>query len=227
MAWVDGKWVDEEASVAKNLTGLLDQNSDYIKQARSQGERAAGKRGLLNSSIAAGSGQSAAISAALPIASQDASTSAAKNAQQAEFVSQTKLNDQTITGQKDLANLNNTAQTELANLNNAAELARQKEAQGFQLTQQERDNIAQMDRLNTSISSSDRQALLAAETNLKSAQITSADNLAANYLSALGQLTSNEKVPAATRNAMIAEFQRVTQQSTTLRNNLAKISIEW
>jgi len=93
MAWVDGKWIDEDSSVASNLTGLLGGNSDYIKQARAQGERAAAKRGLMNSSIAAGSGQSAAISAALPIASQDASTNAAKNTQQAEFQSQTKLND--------------------------------------------------------------------------------------------------------------------------------------
>ena len=216
MAWVDGKWIDEDSSVASNLTGLLDQNSDYIKQARAQGERAAGKRGLLNSSIAAGSGQSSAIAAALPIASQDASTAAQKNQTQVEFVNQTKLNDQTIAGQKDLATLNN-----------EAELARQKEAQGFQLTQQERDNIAQMDRLNTSIASSDRQALLSSETNLKSAQIQSADNLSANYLSALGTLMSNNKVPASTRQQLISEFQRVTQQSEALRSSLGQVSVSW
>ncbi len=216
MAWVDGKWVDEDSSVASNLTGLLDSNSDYIKQARNQGERSAAKRGLMNSSIAAGSGQSAAIAAALPIASQDASTNAAKNTQQAEFVNQTKLNEQTIAGQKDLATLNNDA-----------ELARQKEAQGFQLTQQERDNIAQMDRLNASLSSSERQALLQSDTTLKSAQIQSADNLSANYLSALSNLMSNKKVPAATRNQLIAEYQRVTQQSAALRNSIGQVSLSW
>jgi hypothetical protein len=209
MAWVDGKWIDEKDSVSGNLTGLLSANSDYIKQARSQGEKAAGRRGLLNSSIAAGSGQSAAISAALPIASQDASIAAGKNAAQAEFTSQTKLNEQSITGQKDLATLNN-----------AAEAARQKE-------QQERDNVAQMDRLNTSISASDRQALLAAETNLKTASIQSADNLGSNYLQALGQSMANEKIPASTRRQLIAEYQRVTQQSTTLRNNLAQVNVSW
>lgn len=216
MAWVDGKWIDEKDSVSGNLTGLLGANSDYIKQARAQGEKAAGRRGLLNSSIAAGSGQSAAIAAALPIASQDASTAAGKNAAQAEFTSQTKLNEQSITGQKDLATLNN-----------AAEAARQKEQQGFQLTQQERDNVAQMDRLNTSVSASDRQALLAAETNLKSAQIQSADNLSSSYLQALGQSMANEKIPASTRSQLIAEYQRVTQQSTTLRNNLAQVQVSW
>ena len=216
MPWVDGRWVDEQDSVSKNLTGLLDQNSDYIKQARAQGERAAGKRGLLNSSIAAGSGQSAAIAAALPIASQDATIASQKNQTQAEFVNQTKLNDQTITGQKDLAAINN-----------AAELARQKEAQGFQLTQQEKDNIAQMDRLTANLSSQERQALLSSETSLKAAQIQSSDNLSGNYLSALSNLMANGKVPAATRNQLIAEYQRVTQQSAQLRSNLAKVSISW
>lgn len=216
MAWVDGKWMDEQDSVAGNMTGLLGANSDYIKQARAQGEKAAGKRGLLNSSIAAGSGQSAAIAAALPIASQDASIAAGKNAAQADFVSQTKLNDQSIAGQKDLASLNN-----------AAELARQKESQGFQLTMQEKDSISQMDRLKEQISSSDRQALLQSDTTLRATQISSADNLSANYLSALGQMMSNDKVPAATRNQMIAEYQRVTQQSAQLRSSIGQVSISW
>lgn len=216
MAWVDGRWIDEQDSVAANITGLLGSNSDYIKQARAQGERAAGKRGLLNSSIAAGSGQSAAIASALPIAAQDASTAAGKNQQQAEFQSQTKLNDQSIAGQKSLAELNN-----------QAEMSRQKEQQGFQLTQQERDNIAQMERLNTSVASSDRQALLSAETNLKGVQIQSADSLSGSYLSALGQMMANEKVPAAARTQIIAEYQRVTQQSAALRNSLSQVSVSW
>lgn len=216
MPWVDGKFIEEQDSVAGNMTGLLGANSDYIKQARAQGEKAAGKRGLLNSSIAAGSGQSAAIAAALPIASQDASIAAGKNAAQADFVSQTKLNDQSITGQKDLASLNN-----------AAELARQKESQGFQLTMQEKDSISQMDRLKEQISSSDRQALLQSDTTLRATQISSADNLSANYLSALGQMMSNDKVPAATRNQMIAEYQRVTQQSAQLRSSIGRVSISW
>ena len=61
-------------TVAGQMTGLLQHNSPYIKQARQSGQNYAAKRGLLNSSMAAGASHKAAISAALPIAQQDAKT---------------------------------------------------------------------------------------------------------------------------------------------------------
>lgn len=54
------------------LTGLIDQNSAYIQQARNGAINQANSRGLLNSSIAAGNAQGEAIKAALPIATADA-----------------------------------------------------------------------------------------------------------------------------------------------------------
>lgn len=64
----------DKRSVTKQLNGLLDSNSDYMKQARTSGAEYANTRGLLNSSIGAGASQKAAISAALPIAQQEANT---------------------------------------------------------------------------------------------------------------------------------------------------------
>lgn len=58
--------------VSGQLTGLLSGDSAYINQARGQAAAAAAGRGLLNSSMAAGSGQQAAIAAALPIAQGNA-----------------------------------------------------------------------------------------------------------------------------------------------------------
>lgn len=49
-----GLWKDEDDSVSKKLTGLLDQDNAYMKQAETQGQQQAGKRGLLNSSMAVG-----------------------------------------------------------------------------------------------------------------------------------------------------------------------------
>jgi len=66
--------VQDNETVSGQMTGLLDENSDYIKQARHQGAQAAAGRGLLNSSFGAGSSQAAAIKAAMPIAQQDAAT---------------------------------------------------------------------------------------------------------------------------------------------------------
>lgn len=56
------------------LAGLLAQNSHYLQDARNRGMRMANSRGLLNSSIAAGLAEEAAIAAAAPLAQQDAKT---------------------------------------------------------------------------------------------------------------------------------------------------------
>lgn len=66
--------VGDDELVRNQLTGLLDENGQYIQQARNQAAQAANARGLMNSSLAAGAGQAAAIQAGLPIAQQDAAT---------------------------------------------------------------------------------------------------------------------------------------------------------
>ncbi len=64
---------EKEATVEGRLSGLLESGSPYLERARTSAKMEAQKRGLLNSSIAAGAGEKAAIEAALPIAQQDAS----------------------------------------------------------------------------------------------------------------------------------------------------------
>ena len=61
------------STVEGRMEGLLSSSSPYIKRARTGAKQQAASRGLLNSSIAAGAGEAAAIDAALPIAQQDAS----------------------------------------------------------------------------------------------------------------------------------------------------------
>lgn len=64
----------DDALVASQLGKLLSKDSDYMTRARTRAMQTANSRGLLNSSIAAGAGESAAIDAALPIAQQDATS---------------------------------------------------------------------------------------------------------------------------------------------------------
>lgn len=68
--------VQPNSLVANQLQGLLASNSPYIQQAQQAGMNSAASRGLLNSSIASGASQAAAIQSAMPIAAQDASTNA-------------------------------------------------------------------------------------------------------------------------------------------------------
>jgi hypothetical protein len=66
--------VSKESTVAGQMDGLLKQDSNYMNLAKQQGKQQAASRGLLNSSMAAGSSMAAATAAALPIAQQDATT---------------------------------------------------------------------------------------------------------------------------------------------------------
>jgi len=62
-------------STAESMKGLLETGSPYLTAARQRGKEYAASRGLLDSSIAAGAAERAAIESALPIAQQDAAYS--------------------------------------------------------------------------------------------------------------------------------------------------------
>lgn len=64
--------IDDKQTVSGQLTGLLEQDNPYMKQAKAQGEQFANRRGMLNSSIGAQASQDASIQAAMPIAQADA-----------------------------------------------------------------------------------------------------------------------------------------------------------
>lgn len=88
------------------MRGLLAENSPYLQVARTGALQTAASRGLLNSSIAAGAGEEAAIKQALPIAQQDAQTYADIGKQNAKAYSDSILNTQVaqLEHQKNLAN---------------------------------------------------------------------------------------------------------------------------
>lgn len=66
-------------SVANKVTALTKQDSPLMQAAATEGLKIANRRGLLNSSIAAGASTGAALDRALPIASQDASQDFQRN----------------------------------------------------------------------------------------------------------------------------------------------------
>ena len=84
-------------TVSGQLNSLLSSDSRYIQSARNSGLETANSRGLINSSLAAGTSEKAAIDAALPIAQGDAGTyaNAGQSAQQAN-------QDVNLTGYKSL-----------------------------------------------------------------------------------------------------------------------------
>ena len=134
-----GFWEPENDDVVKGTTDLMAGDSPLIKQARSQGMAAGNRRGLLNSSMAAGAAQGAAYAAAIPLASQNSSQTHTKNMQGQERL-----------GLLERQNVDNTAQMDRLTTNNKAELDRLGAAAGYDLTRQNAQNQADMDRLNRS-----------------------------------------------------------------------------
>lgn len=70
-----------DASVNTQLANDTSASNPVVQEAETGAAQTANSRGLLNSSIAAGAGQSAAIGAAMPEASQDASQIQSQNLQ--------------------------------------------------------------------------------------------------------------------------------------------------
>lgn len=77
-----------DALVADRLGKLLDGGSDYLTRVRTRAAQAQNAMGTLNSSMAIGAGEAAAIDAALPIAQQDASTYATSQRDNAQAANQ-------------------------------------------------------------------------------------------------------------------------------------------
>jgi hypothetical protein len=72
-------------SVTNKVNTLTAQSSPLMQAAKTEGLKIANRRGLLNSSIAAGATQDAMLRHALPIASQEASQDHARNLQARDF----------------------------------------------------------------------------------------------------------------------------------------------
>ena len=133
--------VNKDSTVQGQISGIIAGNSPLMQQAATTANQGMASRGLLNSSMAVGAGQSAVIGAALPIAQQDASTNftAAKdNADTANSLAVTNAGfinnaNQFNTQQKNAIGIDNTSQTNnarqfTAGAANTAELSNAQQA---------------------------------------------------------------------------------------------------
>lgn len=103
--------VNPDATVSGQLAKNLATDSPLMQSARTGAMQTANDRGLLNSSIAAGSGEQAVINQALPIAEQDAQTNAG-------FGGQVLTGNQAV----NLQNIQNANQQLMGTSSNAANL---------------------------------------------------------------------------------------------------------
>jgi hypothetical protein len=118
----DTREVKDNATVRGQLMQLLDDNGKYMRNARTRSNEAANSRGLLNSSMAIGAGERAAIESAMPIATQDANTYDTRARTNMDAVNTERRFNAGNEQQMGLANMNaqNTSRQFNTNANNQA-----------------------------------------------------------------------------------------------------------
>ena len=104
--------IDKSQTVAGGLDAMLAQDSPYMQRAKTGAAQTANARGLLNSSMAATAGESAAIDAAAPIAQADASLYANMRDQNQNALNSTGQFNANSANQFGLADKSIQAQTE-------------------------------------------------------------------------------------------------------------------
>lgn len=136
--------------VQNQMQGLMNRGGAYMQNAARRGLETANRRGLLNSSIAAGSAERSALEAAMPIAQADAATFGRTQSENMESLNRGLmqerdiLNQQTLEGRRQAgAGIQAGLQAQLAREQMALDLQRQRENLAFSGEQQGLDRSQQ------------------------------------------------------------------------------------
>ena len=214
----DQRNVESNQTVAGQMDGLLNKNSDYMKRAETKGLQVAGSRGLLNTDFAASAAHGAAIDAAMPIAQQDASTYANQSLTNQGYSNQSReynaTNDQNMT----IQNMN--ADNAASQFNAAsdqdmtrANMDSSNEANKFNAGQTTQVNQGNQDAQNT-----------ASQYNASNSQQATLANQAANNRANEFNATSSQDMTRANMDSENAanQFSAANQQQTNLANQNAQ-----
>lgn len=112
--------IDGKQTVAGQVQDLIAQNSPLIEQARTNAKQQMNARGLVNSAMGVSAGETAAYSAALPIAQADAATYAKAAGYNTDQINQKNLQDAQFTNaasQFNAAAINDATLQQMANEN--------------------------------------------------------------------------------------------------------------
>jgi len=203
---------NQNALVQSRLKGLLDENNDYIKQARTEGLQQANARGLLNTVMAARAAQGAAIDRALPIAQQDASTLNQRDLADMEAQNRASEYNANANNQASQFNAGNQQQMNLANME------AENRSREYNASNQQNMTLANMDAQNKMILSKmdvESRALLADQDMKWKAQIQADTNANASYNQYLQQFFEINNNKDMTADQKKAGVQAITQQFDT------------
>jgi hypothetical protein len=227
----------EDDDVVNQMNKITSQDSDYMKLARTSGLQTANKRGLLNSSIAAGASQAEALRAAAPLAGQNASQAAQRNLariqgyfdqrkQEAQFGHETGMQERQLTAAEEQQMKDIEARMTMQGI----DIESQKELQARQLQESralaEMNIAAESERLGRQLTAQEEQQIrdLASRQNLLETELASRESIAKQEWAAqLERLNISEEaanvranLDAATRIQMQEMENLSEQQKATL-----------
>lgn len=168
-------------SVASHTEAIASEDSKLNQMARTEGLKTANRRGLLNSSMAAGASTDAVLKNAIPIASQDASQNFQKNMYERGFEMDTAKQQ----------------------LDQAHQLTVQKNAFDFQGAESKLDRDLQKTIASWNLKSSDRNAAAQFLTNMESMYADYYKSIMANPSLSAASRTAQLKGAAKLRNKQI------------------------
>ena len=225
-----GEWEpddDGEVDVAKRLTALTAQDSDYMRQGEAAGLRSAHKRGLLNSTMAVQSGQAARLQAALPIASQDASQANQRVMQGRGLQSADVQQVRGIASQEGMQRTGIEAEREFQGTDigsrermQTADLASRERMQGL-------DNETRQLMQGLDIESQQRIASMNVAANERGDAARVAVAFEASYASMLETIMNNPEIPAEARQTYIDHANRIRESNISLLERLYGIQLDW
>jgi hypothetical protein len=222
----DGSYKLDDDGVASRVAKITSGGSDLMKMARTQGLQATQRRGLGNSSMAVGAAEMAALNAAVPIASQEASQVAQRNvtgmglaAEDARLTRTIGADDNRLTRQID-------ADMERTRLGLDSEAERQRVAIGAEDTRLGRQIDADMSRLNVANEAEVERARMAIAADQQRAMLSGVTDITSNRFNALSNTLQNDKIPAATRAAVQASIDGQYQQAMDQIQNIYGVNIQ-
>lgn len=223
-------------TVQGQLAGLINSGNPLLVQAQTRAAQQANKRGLLNSSMAVGAGESALYDAAMPIAQADAGTYRDVALTNADLSQQTELANTGARNQMSQFNVGEANTTSRFNTGEAnttarfsAEQAQQTNLENTRLQQQSdmtnAENQTRM--LLQQMDANTRVEMTNIEANYRTLMqaSSSASDLYSQTLRNITDITNNQNLDAAAKNAAIARQIELMQNGMALLDGMNNLNI--
>jgi hypothetical protein len=228
----------EDDDVVNQMNKITSQDSDYMKLARTSGLQTANKRGLLNSSIAAGASQAEALKAAAPLAGQNASQMAARNLarvqgyfdqrkQEAQFGHEVGMQERQLTAAEEQQAKDIAARMEMQGIDIESQSALQ--AKQLQASRElaEANIAAESERLGRQLTAQEQQQIrdLASRQNLLERELGSRETMAREeFASQMERLKLSEEAATARANLDAATRVQLQEMETLTEEQKATLA---